>query len=75
MELITIEQVILVYGLSALAFWRRDTLLYFIAFIPAFFVGVLWFDMYMPAGIASMLLGGLLIFKAFYQIARGGVRF
>jgi hypothetical protein len=69
-----IAEVILLTGITALAFWRRETLIYFVAFFCCLFIGASWFDASMPLGISAMLLGGIMLLKAIIQIVQGGAR-
>lgn len=71
----TTAEVLLLIGISALAFWRRETLIYFLACFVSIFIGIGWFEISMPIGISAMILGGIMLFKAIYQIITGGVRF
>lgn len=71
----TTAEALLLVGISAIAFWRRETLMYFVACFLSIFIGISWFEISMPIGISAMLLGAVMLFKAIYQIITGGVRF
>ena len=71
----SITEVLIVFGLSTLAFWRREFILYFIAFFGIFFIGVRGFDSSIPLGVSITLLGTYLFFKGIKQIITGGARF
>lgn len=71
----TISNVLLLVGIAVLAFWRRETLVYFLAFFCALFIGAGWFDVSMPLGIAVMFLGGVMLLNGIIQIVRGETRF
>jgi hypothetical protein len=71
--MIDLAQAIVVIGILALAFWRRDIFLYMVAGPVAIAIGFAWYDYYpTPAGYvltgALMALGGYCLALAITNI-------
>ena len=57
-------QVLLVLGVTFLAFWRKDLFLYIIAALMLVMLGLLWAETYLGPGVITVALGGYCIVKA-----------
>jgi hypothetical protein len=70
-----IGEVLLLAMLTALAFWRRELFLYIAASACAGLLTPNFWDADMAYGLPVGILSVILLFKAFWQIITGNVRY
>lgn len=68
-------EVMLVLGIAGLALWRKELTFYIIAFLCAFFIGSLWYDVAWQYGISAMLLAFFLLYRGVMQAIRGNIQY
>lgn len=68
-------EVLLVLGIAGLALWRKELPFYIIAFLCAFFIGALWYDISWQYGISAMLLAFFLLYRGVMQAVSGNIQY
>jgi len=64
----TLQNVLLVLGLNALAVWKGDRMLYLVGAFSALLYGFSWAETSLAAGAPALLLGGYMFFRAVWKI-------
>lgn len=72
---VPIPEAMLMMGIAGLALWQKELPFYIIAFLCAFFIGTLWYDVAWQYGISAMLLAFFLLYRGVMQAVVGNIQY